>query len=540
MSRLRNYQLFSKINLDIRIVKAEGLPAMDKSGTSDPFCTFTFSRRKKKTRTIKKTLDPVWNTTFSFINVPTQKLDPQLEILTYDWNLFSSNDYIGRSVINLKQLFHNVTFTDQGLSAHGLACPIMGANKESQGKLFIVITFKIIQLSPPPKMTVGESIDIPTSRCGRMLLTLKSQVESTSIVDVDLSAIAFLKSKPEKAVFPVYYANKEIDGLKYIGRDTPKMPGFYQVLLEVEADPLRLNYDIVVFIVSISKSIEDENDIVKFSDLSTCEVQLMDPDHLKSIMKLQLNDIHGTCAILGVLDISDTINSTFVYNPQLYPKKNTNYIPHHWGDIYGEVLQYVKNNHIQSLKYFSPQDKIMLLKKGETLGFQQIHEIAPTFLESFTIGLGWDMKGTEPIDLDASVIMLTETNDSQIVYFRKKTSDDNAIKHSGDNTTGEGEGDDEQIQVELFNVDPKYTHLAVVITSFKGDKFSTLENAYTRLFTGTNSTFLRYDLDDLGDYTAIVVGIFHRTKEGWSFEASGFPAKGTEPCDLVECVQNMF
>ncbi|KAJ3444543.1 camp-binding protein 1-related [Anaeramoeba flamelloides] len=401
-----------------------------------------------------------------------------------------TSDPFWRSVINLKQLFHNVTFTDQGLSAHGLACPIMGANKESQGKLFIVITFKIIQLSPPPKMTVGESIDIPTSRCGRMLLTLKSQVESTSIVDVDLSAIAFLKSKPEKVVFPVYYTNKEIDGLKYIGRDTPKMPGFYQVLLEVEADPLRLNYDIVVFIVSISKSIEDENDIVIFSDLSTCEVQLMDPDHLKSIMKLLLNDIHGTCAILGVLDISDTINSTFVYNHNYTQKKHELYSTPLGRHLRGSVTICQKQPYTK-FKIFQPTGQNYVIKK-------------------------------------------------RLFTFEKKTSDDNAIKHSGDNTTGKGEGDDEQIQVELFNVDPKYTHLAVVITSFKGDKFSTLENAYTRLFTGTNSTFLRYDLDDLGDYTAIVVGIFHRTKEGWSFEASGFPAKGTEPCDLVECVQNMF
>ncbi|KAJ6241700.1 camp-binding protein [Anaeramoeba flamelloides] len=540
MSRLKEYQIFQYLNVEIKIVKATGLPAMDKSGTSDPFCSFAFANQKKKTKTIKKTLDPEWNETFKFNRVTQYHLNTPLKIEIYDWDRFSSNDFIGLVPVNLSQISSNATYTNEGLYTEDLTLDVKGKNLEDHGKLYVKLTLDIGKLEEKKNLKSGESANISGATNNRLLYTLNAEMETTTFLDVDLCAIPFLKSKPQKPVFPVYYANKEIDGLKYIGREVTKIRGNYQVVMEITPRLLTREYDLVVLVVSISKNLENENETIKFSDLSKCEIQLFDPDNMKSVMNLKLNQFDGTCAILGILDFSMLQNSTFLYEPKLFPHQSQNYVPHHWGDIYGRVQQFVKKTKIKNLKNFNANDRIVLLKKGETLDFQQIREIVPTFLEGFTIGLGWDMKGSQSVDLDASVIMLTETGQSQLVYYGNKTSSDKAIKHSGDNTSGAGDGDDEQIYVELFQVDEKYTHLSVVITSYRGDKFNNLENAYTRLFKGTDSTFLRYDLDDLGDNTAIIVCFFHRTQDGWSFEASGKPTNGKEPSQLVDFVKSLL
>lgn len=186
-------------------------------------------------------------------------------------------------------------------------------------------------------------------------------------------------------------------------------------------------------------------------------------------------------------------------------------------------------------------------------------------LKSVTIGLGWDAAGssnsttakkglfgrlkqsvasvTSSIDLDASIIQL-DNNDAtgakvvEIVSYSNLKSNDGSIKHSGDNLTGDGDGDDEQIVVDLSKVSPGVKHLAVVITSYRGHTFDQVENVFCRMVdNSTNLEVVRYDLRESGKNTGQVMAILTRSGDGWTFKATGIPVEVAKNAkDLVPAI----
>ena len=150
-------------------------------------------------------------------------------------------------------------------------------------------------------------------------------------------------------------------------------------------------------------------------------------------------------------------------------------------------------------------------------------------LPKFTIGLGWDTNqsstGTD-FDLDASAFMLGENGkipaDEFFVFYNNLTSPDEAVQHTGDNLTGEGEGDDESILI-----DPRITEIIFVVTIHKADErrqnFGQVRNAFIRIYdTVTGREILRYDLDeDFSIETAVEFGRIYKRNGQWKFEAIG-------------------
>ena len=123
-------------------------------------------------------------------------------------------------------------------------------------------------------------------------------------------------------------------------------------------------------------------------------------------------------------------------------------------------------------------------------------------LKNLTIGLGWDLSiAGEAYDLDASV-MLTDENDkiifddASLIFFNNPTSADGAIVHTGDNRTGDAEGDDETIIVNLEKVDPQIQRVHILASIYEGEKtgknFGVVRNAYVRLINDdTNEEIAR-------------------------------------------------
>lgn len=128
-------------------------------------------------------------------------------------------------------------------------------------------------------------------------------------------------------------------------------------------------------------------------------------------------------------------------------------------------------------------------------------------LKNLTIGLGWDLSiAGGAYDLDASV-MLTDENDkilfddASLVFFNNPTSADGAVHHTGDNRTGDAEGDNETIIVNLEKVDPRVQRLHILASIYEGEKtgknFGVVRNAYVRLVNDdTNQEISRYDLSE--------------------------------------------
>lgn len=183
------------------------------------------------------------------------------------------------------------------------------------------------------------------------------------------------------------------------------------------------------------------------------------------------------------------------------------------------------------------------LQKGQKISLEKE---AGGSLNRVTMGLGWDVakskgffgfgggKG-EAVDLDASCVLFDEANRPvDVVWFRQLKSRDGSISHSGDNRTGAGEGDDEQIVVELNNVPASVKSLVFTVNSFTGQNFSTVENAYCRLVnTSNNQEVARFNLSVQGSHTAQIMAKLYRHNNEWKMHAIGENGTGRTFDDLM-------
>ena len=157
----------------------------------------------------------------------------------------------------------------------------------------------------------------------------------------------------------------------------------------------------------------------------------------------------------------------------------------------------------------------------------------------FTVGLGWDTNssttGTD-FDLDASVFILGENkkllSDSHLVFYNNLKSPNEAVVHTGDNRTGAGDGDDEQILVDLSKIEPNAAEICIVVTiheaAQRGQNFGQVRNSFIRIFDPvTNQEMLKYELEeDFSIETAVKFGRIYKRNGEWKFEAVGMGMKG--------------
>lgn len=182
-------------------------------------------------------------------------------------------------------------------------------------------------------------------------------------------------------------------------------------------------------------------------------------------------------------------------------------------------------------------------------------------LSKIMVGLGWDpvqqnkgggLLGSlfgggsgANVDCDASVIMLNEQgkvkSNSDVVYFGNLKSKDGSVQHSGDNLTGDGDGDDEQVFVDLNRVPADIHKLVFVVNIYDAVKrkqhFGMIQNAFIRIVNpNTNSSLIHYNLtDNYNGNTTLVVGELYRHGQEWKFAAIG---SGTNAGSLGEVVKS--
>jgi tellurium resistance protein TerZ len=143
--------------------------------------------------------------------------------------------------------------------------------------------------------------------------------------------------------------------------------------------------------------------------------------------------------------------------------------------------------------------------------------------------------------LDASAILLdSDKKVVDTVWFQQLQSKDGSVRHSGDNLTGDGDGDDERISIDLAGVSPSVTSIVLVVTSFQGQTFDKVRNVFARVIdtsTGRETEVVKYNLADAGNKTASVIAKLTRSGAGWTFTALGNPANGRKAPDLVREAQ---
>ena len=155
-------------------------------------------------------------------------------------------------------------------------------------------------------------------------------------------------------------------------------------------------------------------------------------------------------------------------------------------------------------------------------------------LKNIRIGLGWDTNATDTgsdFDLDASLFMLDDskkaTADSDFIFFNNLKSTDGSVEHKGDSLTGDGDGDDETINIDLSKIDPKYTSLAITVTIHEAEarkqNFGQVSNAFVRIVNDANNKELtKFELDeDYSAETAVLFGTLYKKDNEWRFKAEG-------------------
>ena len=155
-------------------------------------------------------------------------------------------------------------------------------------------------------------------------------------------------------------------------------------------------------------------------------------------------------------------------------------------------------------------------------------------LKKIMVGLGWDTNkydGGYDFDLDAAAFLLNAggkvNEDADFVFYNNKLHSSGAVEHMGDNLTGDGEGDDEVINVDLSQVPANIEKIDFTVTiheaETRGQNFGQVSNAYIRVVDDTSgSELIRFDLgEDFSVETAIVVGELYRNNGEWKFNAIG-------------------
>jgi tellurium resistance protein TerD len=154
-------------------------------------------------------------------------------------------------------------------------------------------------------------------------------------------------------------------------------------------------------------------------------------------------------------------------------------------------------------------------------------------LTNVIVGLGWDVRtttGTE-FDLDASAIVAGADgkvlSDKHFIFFNNLVTPDGTVEHTGDNLTGEGEGDDEQVKINLAGIGSDADKIVFMVSIYQGDErgqsFGQVRNAFIRVVNAADSKEIaRYDLsEDASTETAMVFGEVYRSGADWKFRAVG-------------------
>jgi len=169
------------------------------------------------------------------------------------------------------------------------------------------------------------------------------------------------------------------------------------------------------------------------------------------------------------------------------------------------------------------------LSKGGNLSLTK----ADPGLTKILVGLGWDARSTSggDFDLDASAFLLTSSGkvrgDGDFIFYNQLKSADGSVEHTGDNRTGEGDGDDEAVKVDLARVPQDVSRIIFPVTIHEADSrrqnFGMVKGAFIRVVNGdTNVEVARYDLsEDASTETAMIFGEVYRNGAEWKFRAVG-------------------
>lgn len=180
------------------------------------------------------------------------------------------------------------------------------------------------------------------------------------------------------------------------------------------------------------------------------------------------------------------------------------------------------------------------LTKGQKVTLRKDGGTALTMVQ---MGLGWDpvrRRSTfghreAEIDLDASAVLVADHTAVDLAFFNQLSSKDGSVVHQGDNRTGAGDGDDEVLLVDLTRVPVHVTSIVFLVTSYEGQTFQEVDNAFCRLVDHTTGTELaRYTLSGGEAATGMIMARVYRAGRDWKLEAVGKAIQARNPLQALD------
>jgi len=213
--------------------------------------------------------------------------------------------------------------------------------------------------------------------------------------------------------------------------------------------------------------------------------------------------------------------------------------PRDWGSWVPELKHYVRDV-CPSVKVGDAKDRVAVLRKG---GCVDLAYYSADPITTVAMGLAWDITRGVGIDLDAAAILLAADGRLvEIVNFKHLKSNDGSIQHSGDDRSGDGDGDDETITVRLDTLSKGVAHVAFVVCSYDGKDFTNVQNTSCHLFVPQPKNELATFSLSSKTYacTALLMAVLTRAPQGWTMTATGEGCSGRVAADCVDEAQEFL
>lgn len=486
--------------LDVAIVAGEDLVPKDTSlfgkKSSDPFVELWVGTQKLgKTKTIKKNLNPEWNESFK-LNVNARDADrlsgQALTLKVFDYNLLSSPDSMGEVAVPLARLMDGLVL-DEHLPVQNCA-----GCSDAAGTLHVKIS---MQLRRAICLARGETIALDpraTLSMGLAWDPLWGEVP----IDLDASCVCVGLRGELLMEESVYFANvrNPSGSIRHSGDETSGEADGDDEVIEVELAKLPPKVLAFFFLATVCSEPRT------FADVKETRMRLVDCRTGTELCRY-MPASKGAHTALFMCRICRQ-GSGWVLN-QIGECDHT---ARDFGSLVPEIKAYMAD--LLPNIVVCQDERVALLRKGGNVRLSDY--FAGVNSAPLVFGLGWDITGGSAIDLDASVIVMNaDTSVLDIVYFKQLKSKDGAITHTGDNLTGAGDGDDEQIIMELGKVNPAASYLALVINSYSGQELDDVSNASCHLFDArTKRDVAAYKLTGtriLDKKTALFLALLYRT-----------------------------
>jgi len=350
-------------------------------------------------------------------------------------------------------------------------------------------------------MSTTQDVELPKARYG---LGVSWNTIPGRSVDIDLQCVVV--DNNGVIVDCAYYNNlKAARGITHSGDEAMGKPGGIDEMVWVNFRRLNPNVSVLVFVVAAYSG-------GSLQDVANGSLHVMEEQETNTIQSFDMERSTGCVDVVAAMYRSGPSWKLRVLD-----------IPAQSGQHFMDILPLL----CDVIRTFLPsaparQKVAFAMEKGGVLDL-------PLDFDRITVGLGWDTDEGE-CDLDVSAVLLNGDGvDLEAVFFGRLESVQHGVKHSGDNLTGEGDGDDEQIFASLSRIGPEVAQIVFVVNIYtKGITFAKVANPYCRVVDSAGNELCRYALRDAGAENGLIISKLVREVGGrWGFHALGLPCRGT-------------